>query len=156
MGRSRESFNKKAVRKRKEKKKKDKMEKKQARKEDQKSSSMDDMIAYVDANGMITSTPPDPGSKEEIDAEDIPVSTPKYDPSDDLDPHRKGKVTFFNDSKGFGFIIDSETQEKVFVHVNEMLDEIHEGNHVSFEVEMGQKGPVATRVKLLTDKDSKT
>ncbi len=148
MGRSRESFNKREVRKRKEKKKKDKEEKRQVRKEDQKTSVRDDMIAYVDANGMITSTPPDPGLKQEIELEDIQVSTPKFDHSQELDPHRKGKVTFFNPSKGFGFIIDSETQEKVFVHVNEMIDEIMEGDTVNFEVEMGHKGPVATKVTL--------
>ncbi|NQV14332.1 cold shock domain-containing protein [bacterium] len=61
---------------------------------------------------------------------------------------RKGIVTFFNDSKGYGFIKDSETKESVFVHVNNILEEIKEDNVVTFEVEMGQKGPAAVRVKL--------
>ena len=50
--------------------------------------------------------------------------------------------------KGYGFIKDSETKESVFVHVNNLIDEIKEGNLVSFEVEMGQKGPTAVKVKL--------
>ncbi|MCH7658264.1 MAG: cold shock domain-containing protein [Bacteroidetes bacterium] len=61
---------------------------------------------------------------------------------------RKGIVTFFNEKKGFGFIKDSETKESVFVHVNNLLEEINENNVVTFEIEMGQKGPVATKVKL--------
>ncbi|MBV5334217.1 MAG: cold shock domain-containing protein [Sulfuricurvum sp.] len=61
---------------------------------------------------------------------------------------RKGSVTFFNTSKGFGFIRDLETQESVFVHVNNLLEEIKEGNLVNYEVEMGQKGPTAVQVKL--------
>ena len=62
MGRSQESFNKKEVRKKKEKKRQDKEKKRLARKEGEKKNSLDDMIAYVDENGMITDTPPDPAS----------------------------------------------------------------------------------------------
>ena len=58
-----------------------------------------------------------------------------------------GKVKWFNESKGFGFIRDSETKESVFVHINNVLDDIKEGNLVSFEVEMGHKGPTAVKVK---------
>ncbi|VAW12717.1 hypothetical protein MNBD_BACTEROID01-1337, partial [hydrothermal vent metagenome] len=81
--------------------------------------------------------------------EDIKISIPKNDPTQDLDPVRKGIVSFFNESKGFGFIKDSETQERIFVHVNNVLEEIKEDNVVSFEIIMGQKGPTATQVKLL-------
>jgi cold shock CspA family protein len=66
-----------------------------------------------------------------------------------MDPIRKGVVTFFNESKGFGFIRDSETKEDVFVHVNNVLEAIKENNLVSFEVEMGPKGPTAVQVKLI-------
>ena len=147
MGRSQESFNKKEVRNKKEKKRKEKELKRLARKDNEKSSGLDDMIAYVDENGVITSTPPDPNEKTVINLEDIEISIPKSDPNDKPDPIRKGFVTFFNDSKGFGFIKDAETQESVFVHVNNLLEEIKEGNVVSFEVEMGHKGPTAIRVK---------
>ncbi|HUS86015.1 MAG TPA: cold shock domain-containing protein [Bacteroidales bacterium] len=148
MGRSQETFNKKEVRNKKEKKRKEKEKKRLARKESEKKSSLDDMIAYVDENGMITSTPPDTGKKRETKLEDIEISVPKGDPSQKPDPVRKGIVSFFNESKGYGFIRDSETNESVFVHVNNLLEEIKEGNVVSFEVEKGQKGPAAVKVKL--------
>ena len=147
MGRSQETFNKKDVKNKKEKKRKEKEKKRLARKEIEKKSSLDDMIAYVDENGMITTTPPDPTKKKDIKLEDIEIGVPKGDASQDLDPIRKGTVTFFNDSKGYGFIRDSETKESVFVHVNNVLEEIREGNLVSFEVEMGKKGPSALHVK---------
>lgn len=149
MGRSQETFNKKEVRIKKEKKRKEKAQKRMARKENEKSGKLDDMIAYVDENGMLTDTPPDPSKKKKTKLEDIEISIPKRTASDELDPIRKGTVSFFNDSKGFGFIKDSETQESVFVHVNNVLEEIKEGNLVSFEVEMGLKGPTAMQVKVI-------
>ena len=148
MGRSAETFNKKEVRNKKEKKRKEKEQKRLARKEAEKSS-LDDMIAYVDENGMITSTPPDPTKKKEVKLENIELGVPSRDNEEESDPIRKGTVTFYNDSKGYGFIKDTETKENVFVHVNNALDEIKEGNLVSYEVEMGQKGPVAVRVKQI-------
>ena len=66
MGRSQETFNKKEVRKRKEKKRKEKEKKRLARKENKKKGNFDDMIAYVDANGKITSKPPDPSKEKDI------------------------------------------------------------------------------------------
>ena len=151
MGRSQETFNKKEVKNKKEKKRKDKEKKRLDRKDNEKTGKLEDMIAYVDENGMITSTPPDPNKKRIIKSEDIAISIPKSD-NVELDPIRKGTVTFFNDSKGYGFIKDLETQESVFVHVNNLLEAIKEGNLVSFEVEMGQKGPTAVKVKLFKDK----
>ncbi|HJX71381.1 MAG TPA: cold shock domain-containing protein [Bacteroidales bacterium] len=148
MGRSQETYNKKEVRNKKEKKRKDKEKKRLARKEKVKKSSLDDMIAYVDENGKITSTPPDPYRKKNVNLEDIEISTPKRDPAHKSDPVRKGIVTFFNDSKGFGFIRDLETQESIFVHVKNLLEDIKEDNIVSFEIEMGQRGPSAIQVKL--------
>jgi len=148
MGRSQETFNKKEVRNRKEKKRKEKEKKRLAGKEIEKKSSLDDMIAYVDENGMISETPPDPTKKTKIKSEDIEIGVPTRD-SVEFDPIRKGTVTFFNDSKGYGFIRDSETKEDVFVHVNNLEEEIKEGNLVSFEVEMGPKGPAAVRVKIV-------
>ncbi len=148
MGRSQETFNKKEVRNKKEKKKKDKELKKLARKDNDKPSSLDDMIAYVDENGMITSTPPDPTKRKVVDVESIEISSPKLSDAEEVDPIRKGVVSFFNEAKGFGFIKDSATGESVFVHVNNVLEEIKENNMVTYEVEMGQKGPTAMRVKV--------
>jgi len=148
MGRSQETFNKKEVRKKKEKKRKDKEKKRLARKENEKKGGLDDMIAYVNEDGMLSSTPPDPSKKKNVKLEDIEIGTPNRNSEQDLDPIRKGTVAFFNDSKGYGFIRDSETKESVFVHINNTLEDIKEGNLVSFEVEMGQKGPTAVKVKL--------
>ncbi|HAS39580.1 MAG TPA: DNA-binding protein [Microscillaceae bacterium] len=147
MGRSRETFGKKEVRSKKERKRKEKAQKRLDRKEKDKSSKLEDMMAYVDEFGNITTTPPDPDQKkEEINAEDIELGVPKHEEDDD--PVRKGVVTFFNDDKGYGFIKDSKTQEKIFVHVNNVLEDIKENNMVTYEVVMGQKGPAATEVKI--------
>lgn len=150
MARSQETFNKKEVRNKKDKKRKDKEAKRLARKENEKSGSLDDMIAYVDENGMITDTPPDPTKKKKvIKVEDIEINVPKREDIEEVDPIRKGVVTFFNESKGFGFIKDRETMESVFVHVNNVLEDIKENNMVTYEVEMGQKGPTAVRVQVI-------
>lgn len=148
MGKSQESFNKKEIRTKKEKKRKDKEKKKLARKDNPRRG-LDDMIAYVDENGRLTSTPPDPGKKTEIKLENVRIDIPKHETLPKEDLIRKGVVTFFNASKGYGFIRDMESQESVFVHVNNLLDEIKENNIVNFEVGMGQKGPSAMKVKLV-------
>jgi cold shock CspA family protein len=149
MGRSQETFGKKEVRNKKAKKKKDKEAKKLAKKEAGKSS-WDDMIAYVDENGVISDTPPDPTVKRvEVNIEDIQIGAAAREPEDELDPIRTGIVTYYNDQKGYGFIKDVETQESVFVHVNELKEEVVENNKVTYEVEMGQKGPVAVRVSIV-------
>jgi cold shock CspA family protein len=149
MGRSQESFNKKEVRNKKEKKRKEKEKKRLAAKDNEKKSSLDDMMVYVDENGMLTSEPPDPSKKTDIALEDIEIGIPTRGEEDEMDPIRKGTVSFFNDSKGYGFIKDSETKESVFVHINNVIGDIKEGNLVSFEVEMGQKGPTAVRVQIV-------
>jgi cold shock CspA family protein len=148
MGRSQESFNKKEVRNKKEKKRKEKEQKRQARKDsNQEKNNLDDMIAYVDENGVITSEPPDPDKKkEEIDPEEIEVSVPKKEEGEE-DPVRKGTVNSFFETKGYGFIRDNETKESLFFHVNNVLEDVREGNLVSYEVEMGRKGLVAVKVQ---------
>lgn len=149
MGRSQETFNKKEVRNKKEKKRKEKEAKRLARKDNEKPSSLDDMIVYVDENGNFSDTPPDPTKKKVIKAENIEINVPKHEDIEPEDPERKGVVTFFNDDKGFGFIKDRETQESVFVHINNVTEEIKENNMVTFEVEMGPKGPSAIKVKVI-------
>jgi cold shock protein len=61
----------------------------------------------------------------------------------------KGTVKFFNDAKGFGFIIDDETKKEYFVHVSGIIDEIKEGDEVEFELAEGRKGLNAVDVKVL-------
>ena len=149
MAKSKETWNKKELEKKREKKKKDKELRKEERKANAKEGkSFEDMIAYMDENGNITSTPPDPQKKKIIRLEDIEIGVPKY-VTTKMDPIRKGIVTFFNNSKGYGFIKDSETQESIFVHANGLIDAIAENNKVTFEVEKGQKGPNAVGVKLV-------
>jgi cold shock CspA family protein len=150
MGRSQETFNKKEVKKKQEKKRKQKAEKRLARKESDAKTSMDDMIAYVDEHGMISTTPPDPGKKSKIKSDDIEISVPKRS-AEDQQTERTGVLTFFNEGKGFGFIKDSESKQDVFVHINNMQGEIKEGNKVSFELTRGQKGNAAINVKLIAE-----
>ena len=149
MGRSQETFGKKDNEKKKQKKKTEKEERKVERQANAKSGqNLDDMLAYVDENGNITSTPPDPSKKRIIKDEDIRINVARRTDADNEDPVRTGTVSFFNDSKGYGFIRDAQTQESIFVHANGLAaGPIKEGDKVSFEVEMGQKGPTAVRVK---------
>lgn len=59
---------------------------------------------------------------------------------------KTGKVKFFNESKGFGFIIDDETKEEVFVHVSGLIDRIKQDDDVEFDVKQGKKGLNAVQV----------
>jgi len=59
-----------------------------------------------------------------------------------------GTVKFFNNAKGFGFITPEDGGKDVFVHVNGLVDEINEGDKVSYDVEEGPKGLNATNVKV--------
>jgi cold shock CspA family protein len=151
MGRSQETFNKKEVRSKKEKKRKEKEEKRAKKKSEGKKSSFDDMIAYVDEFGKITSTPPDPDKKTVIIAENIELKITKNNPESAPDFVRKGVVTFFNESKGFGFIRDLVSQQSVFVHANNMLEPVREDNLVIFEIGKGPKGPTAMNVRLFKE-----
>jgi len=145
-----ETWNKKDREKKKQQERKEKAERKQERKENsQKGGSLDSMLAYLDENGNLSSKPPDPRKKITINLEDIEIGVPKQQPVNPEDLIRKGIVTFFNDSKGYGFIKDLETQDSIFVHINSLTEAIKENNKVTFEVEMGPKGANATNVKLV-------
>jgi len=145
MARAQETFGKKEREKKRLKKREEKAKKKEQRKS---SGEQDSMFVYVDENGHLVDTPPDPSKKVKVDAESIVLGIPKKEESDEvIDPVRKGRVEFFNDSKGYGFIKDTNTQEKFFVHVNGCLEEIKEDNMVEFELEKGMKGMNAVRVK---------
>ncbi len=61
----------------------------------------------------------------------------------------KGTVKFFNETKGFGFIIEEDSQKDYFVHVSGLIDEIKEGDNVEFEVTEGRKGLNAIDVKVV-------
>lgn len=151
MGRSQETFGKKEVRNKREKKRKEKEEKRARKKSEGKKSSFEDMIAYVDELGMITSTPPDPSRKTIVDAESIELTVPRNKSANIPDFMRKGIVTFFNEKKGFGFIRDLESHQSIFVHANSLLEPIIENNIVVFELGKGPRGPSAMKVKLFKE-----
>lgn len=144
-----DSWKKKDREQRKQKEKGDKADKMQQRKEKPKKN-FDDMIAYMDENGNLSSTPPDPAKKKEIKLEDIQIGVPEYVPPTEEELTRTGKVTFFNNAKGFGFIKDSVSQQSVFIHANNVDFPIKENDKVTFQVENGPKGASAIKVKLLS------
>lgn len=59
-----------------------------------------------------------------------------------------GTVKFFNEAKGFGFIVDSTSKEEIFVHATGLIDHIREGDVVNFNTERGNKGMNAIDVKI--------
>lgn len=141
------SFGKRENEKKKISKRLEKQQRKEQRKIENQGKSFDDMIAYVDENGVITSTPPEVRPKEEINLEDIVISTPKKGEVEE-DPIHKGRVDHFNESKGYGFIKDLANNEKYFFHVSHVTGEIAEGDTVFFELEKGLKGLNATNITL--------
>jgi len=148
LARSTETFSKKEKEKKRLKKSQEKKEKAQDRKQNSnKGKGLEDMMAYIDEYGNITSTPPDPSRKLKVNSEDIQLGVPKQENIVE-EIVRSGIVTFFNDAKGYGFIKDLRTQESIFVHANNLSEPIKENNKVTFEVEPGQKGPTAVRVKI--------
>ncbi|WP_073217699.1 cold-shock protein [Aequorivita viscosa] len=62
---------------------------------------------------------------------------------------KEGTVKFFNEAKGFGFIKVTDTDQDIFVHSTNLIDNIREDDKVQFEVEQGDKGLSAVKVRLL-------
>lgn len=140
------SFNKREL----EKKREQKRLEKQQRKEQRKASGVDsfeDMIAYVDENGVISSTPPSAENRQEISAESIEVSVPKKEESEPV--VLKGRVEHFKSDKGYGFIKDIGSTEKYFFHISNAPANIAEDNMVTFELERGQRGMNAVRITIV-------
>lgn len=135
-----------------ENKKRDLRKKKEERKLERKENaakgkSLDEMMAYLDENGNLTSVPPDDNRKKrDFKLEDIEIGVP---PQRELSPEelvRTGMVTYFNSAKGFGFIEDSETGQRLFVHQSSSDFLLQEGSKVAFEIEKGPKGYTAVNV----------
>jgi cold shock CspA family protein len=150
MSRPQETFNKKELEKKRLQKRKEKEQRKEERKANGKEGkSWEDMIAYIDENGNITSTPPDPTKKKAtIKTEDIVTGSRNLE-SHQSSAAKTGKIMFFNTSKGFGFIKDAQSGESIFVHSNGLLGPVKENDMVSFETERGPKGLNAVRVKVV-------
>jgi cold shock CspA family protein len=150
MAKSQDSFNKKEQEKKRKQKNQEKEERKQQRKADKAkggTKTLEEMFAYVDENGHLTSVKPDPSKKKVFKAEDIVLGASPRDNAADQGP-RKGLVKFFNDEKGYGFITDVETKDSIFVHINNITGTLRENDRVLFEVDMGPKGPYAVNVQL--------
>ena len=149
MGKSNDFFNKEEKEKQRLKKKKEKEEKREERKaKSAKGKGFDSMLAYVDENGNISSTPPDPKKIKIIKPEEIQIGISKKEEDISVPAIKTGKVTFFNTSKGYGFIKDLHSQESIFVHIKGLVDTVKENDKVIFDVQMTEKGPNAVNVKL--------
>ncbi|WP_313261540.1 cold-shock protein [Sphingobacterium sp.] len=61
---------------------------------------------------------------------------------------QEGKVKFFNNTKGFGFITPNDGGQDLFVHSTGLRENIRENDDVVFDVERGQKGMNATNVRI--------
>ncbi|MDR3653041.1 MAG: cold shock domain-containing protein [Paludibacter sp.] len=146
MAKSQNTLNKQENEKKRLKKRKEKQERREEQRLNPSEGGLNNMIAYVDEFGRLTDTPPDPTKKTKVDASTIEIGVPRRE-EEVVSPFRNGRVDFFDDSKGFGFIKETGTQEKYFVHVNGCLQEIKEGDMVAFELEQGRKGINAVRVK---------
>ena len=143
------TYNKRENEKKKQARRAEKQKKKEDRKLSGKVNSFDDMIAYVDENGVITSTPPELNpNKEEIKQEEILISTPKKEEIE-APAVLRGRIDYFNESKGYGFIKDLDSADKYFFHVsNNTLTNISESDIVTFDLERGLRGMNAINIRL--------
>lgn len=140
-----ETFSKKEFRSKKAKSKEDKAQKAKDRKiNNNKGKGLEDMLAYVDEYGNLSSIPPRESRKVEIDSKDIRIDTR---PIITNDLTRKGRVTFFNQTKGFGFITDDQSKESIFFHINDLLESVKERDSVVYLQDKNAKGYFATSVK---------
>ena len=113
MAKSQQTFSKSEKEKKRLKKRQDKQKKMDARKADKEENGTGGIqFAYVDHNGNLIDTPPDPTMKVVYELDDIQISVTKKEDLPQEDPVRNGKVSFFDTSKGFGFIIDAANNEK--------------------------------------------
>ncbi|MDI9339540.1 MAG: cold shock domain-containing protein [Sediminibacterium sp.] len=133
-----------------EKKKKRKQQEKEEKREQRKATSnkgkgFDSMIAYIDHNGHISSTPPDPKLKVEINPEDILIGARSFIRERETET-KSGRIAIFNSDKNYGFIKDGLSQQKIFFHISATNFAVKEGDTVSYEVAKGAKGFHAVNV----------
>ena len=145
MSKSQETWNKKEREKQKQKARQAKEERRKERKEKGKAG-IDDMMAYVDENGNLSASPPDPRKKIVVKAEDIEIGVTYQKTEDPKDLVRTGRVSFFNEEKGYGFIREERSGQSIFVHVNNCKEPIQQDSKVNFEIENGPKGASAINV----------
>jgi len=147
MAKSQQTFNKLEREKNKAKKREEKRKKMQARKEARERGDLkQEEFVYVDHLGNFTDTPPDPAEKEEIKLESINLGATK---NQDFDEKIQGKVTFYDNEKGFGFIKNIISQESYFFHFSECKDTLAQGDKVEFDTVRGEKGLNAVKINKL-------
>lgn len=144
-----DSFSKKEKEKKRIKARQDKAQKMQDRKENSSGSkSLEDMMAYVDEDGNLVSTPPDPKRKKEDNAE-LALFASEGRPIVEEDRALTGIISYFNDEKGYGFITQDETRDSIFVHANQASQALKINDKVSFEKEKSPRGFQATKVQKI-------
>ncbi len=146
MARSQNAFNKKQKEKNRQQKKKEKQERKEERRANAQAGTLENMMAYVDEYGNILDAPPEEKA-EKTDASEIEIGIPKRE--DERNVERRGRVSFFDHNKGYGFINQDGSQDRFFVHINGLKSPIKEGDKVSFKAQKGQKGMDAVEVTVL-------
>lgn len=154
MARPKETYNKKQREVKKQQHLQEKRQRAEERKAEKKSGNLEDMMAYLDENGNITSTPPDPSRKKvEIALEDIQISPPKLEDlgADGSDLRRRGKVSFFNRNKGYGFIQAENGGERLFFHVQHLNEDVNEGDQVLYQPGRGPRGMQAMDISKPTE-----
>jgi cold shock CspA family protein len=150
MARSSETFNKRENEKKRLQKRNEKSQRKEDRKAGKETKSFEEMLAYVDENGNLTSTPPDPLTKKKVINEAEIDLTSRNKGGQTSNPNiRQGTVKFFDTSKGFGFIKDSQSAEEFFFHHSSASFPVAQMDKVTFETEMGPKGPNAVRISKM-------
>lgn len=144
-----ETFNKKEKEKKKKEKKMAKLERKEMRKVNAvKGASLDDMMAYVDDFGNLTSVPTDYKSKKEVSLDEIQISVPTLEERSQVIT-KKGKVKYFNLEKGYGFISELTSGKDIFFHVNSLVHDVQTGDRVTYELTRGKKGDEAVNITKL-------
>ena len=134
-----------------EKLKQTKRQDKQKKKEERMSGgsrSFEDMLAYVDENGVLHTSQEDVKPREEVDISEIEVSVPRQSEIEDEEP-MSGRVEYFTASKGYGFIKDASDGEKYFFHISNAPAGIAAGDRVTFELERGTRGMNAVRIAII-------
>lgn len=63
---------------------------------------------------------------------------------------QQGVIKFFNESKGYGFIVENETENEIFVHASGLNDKpVRQNQKVTFDIQNGKKGTIAVNVSIL-------
>jgi cold shock CspA family protein len=146
MAKSKQTYQKSEKEKKKRLKQKEKDEKREFRKTNSnKGKGFESMIAYVDHNGRLSDSPPDPKLRPEVKAEDIMLGARSFDREVNSD-FKTGRVAIWNNDRKFGFIKEEISQKKIFFHYSDVDFEVQEGDLVKFELTSTAKGLSAVGV----------